>query len=280
MAIPIKNKEAIARMRESCAIAAGVLHELKRLVQTGISTQDLEEAGRDLIARHGARSACHGYTIGSRRYPAYTCISVNDEVVHGIPSIRRILRDGDIVSLDIVIEHDGYVGDNATTVPVGRVAPAVEQLLRVTREALGLGIAQAVTGHRIGDISHAIQLHVESHGFSVVRDMVGHGVGRSMHEEPQIPNFGRPGKGDFIKPGMTLAIEPMVNLGGYKTKTLTDGWTVVTTDGSPSAHFEHTVLTTDRGPEILTLPRAPESSNFKSQVSEVSSKAQISNLKS
>ena len=280
MAIPIKNKEAIARMRESCAIAAGVLHELKRLVQTGISTQDLEEAGRDLIARHGARSACHGYTIGSRRYPAYTCISVNDEVVHGIPSIRRILRDDDIVSLDIVIEHDGYVGDNATTVPVGRVAPAVEQLLRVTREALGLGIAQAVTGHRIGDISHAIQLHVESHGFSVVRDMVGHGVGRSMHEEPQIPNFGRPGKGDFIKPGMTLAIEPMVNLGGYKTKTLTDGWTVVTTDGSPSAHFEHTVLTTDRGPEILTLPRAPESSNFKSQVSEVSSKAQISNLKS
>jgi methionyl aminopeptidase len=280
MAIPIKNKEAIARMRESCAIAAGVLHELKRLVQPGISTQDLEEAGRDLIAHHGARSACHGYTIGSRRYPAYTCISVNDEVVHGIPSIRRILRDGDIVSLDIVIEHDGYIGDNATTVPVGRVAPAVEQLLRVTREALGLGIAQAVTGHRIGDISHAIQLHVESHGFSVVRDMVGHGVGRSMHEEPQIPNFGRPGKGDFIKPGMTLAIEPMVNLGGYKTKTLTDGWTVVTTDGSPSAHFEHTVLTTDRGPEILTRPRAPESSNFKSQISEVSSKAQISNLKS
>jgi methionyl aminopeptidase len=260
MAIPIKSKEAIVRMRESCAIAAGVLHQLKQLVQPGISTQDLEEAGRDLIASHGARSACYGYTIGSRRYPAYTCISVNEEVVHGIPSIRRILRDGDIVSLDIVIEHNGYIGDNAFTVPVGRVAPEVDKLLRVTREALDLGLAQAVTGHRIGDISHAIQAHVEAHGFSVVRDMVGHGVGRSMHEEPQIPNFGKPGKGDLIKPGMTLAIEPMVNLGGYKTKTLADGWTVVTADGSPSAHFEHTVLTTERGPEILTLPASVPSS--------------------
>jgi methionyl aminopeptidase len=280
MAIPIKNKEAIARMRESCAIAAGVLHQLKQLVQPGMSTQDLEEAGRDLIASHGARSACYGYTIGSRRYPAHTCISVNEEVVHGIPSIRRILRDGDIVSLDIVIERNGYIGDNAFTVPVGSVAPEVEKLLRVTREALDLGIAQAVTGHRIGDISHAIQAHVESNGFSVVRDMVGHGVGRSMHEEPQIPNFGKPGKGDLIKPGMTLAIEPMVNLGGYKTKTLADGWTVVTTDGSPSAHFEHTVLTTERGPEILTIPAPTQITNFKSQISGPNFKSQISNLKS
>ncbi|HTQ32427.1 MAG TPA: type I methionyl aminopeptidase [Opitutaceae bacterium] len=260
MAIPIKNKEAIARMRESCAIAASVLHRLKQLVQPGISTQDLEEAGRDLIARLGARSACYGYTLGSRRYPAHTCISVNDEVVHGIPSFRRILRDGDIVSLDIVVEHDGYIGDNAATVPVGRIAPEIEKLLRVTREALDLGIAQAVTGHRIGDISHAIQAHVEASGFSVVRDMVGHGVGLSMHEEPQIPNFGKPGKSDPIKPGMTLAIEPMVNLGGYKTRILADGWTVVTADGSPSAHFEHTVLTTARGPEILTIPPPASSS--------------------
>jgi methionyl aminopeptidase len=279
MAIPIKNKEAIARMRESCAIASGVLHRLKQLVQPGISTQDLEEAGRDSIAQYGARSACHGYTIGSRRYPAHTCISVNEEVVHGIPSIRRILRDGDIVSLDIVIGYNGYIGDNALTVPVGRIAPEVEKLLRITREALELGIAQAVTGHRIGDISHAIQTHVEAHGLSVVRDMVGHGVGRSMHEEPQIPNFGKPGKGDLIKPGMTLAIEPMVNLGGYKTRTLADGWTVVTTDGLPSAHFEHTVLTTESGPEILTFP-TDQIFNLKSPISNPSSKSPISNLKS
>ena len=255
MTIPIKNKDGIARMREACAIAATVLDHLKPLVRPGITTQDLEEAGRDLIARLGARSACYGYQHGSRRYPAHTCISVNDEVVHGIPSFRRVLRDGDIVSLDIVVWHEGYVGDNAFTVPVGQVSPVQEKLLRVSREALDLGIRQAVSGNRIGDISAAIQQYVESHGFSVVRDMVGHGVGVSMHEPPEIPNFGRRGTGDRIKPGMTLAIEPMVNAGGYKTKTLSDGWTVVTADGSASAHFEHTVLTTERGPEILTIPR-------------------------
>jgi methionyl aminopeptidase len=253
--IPIKHDRQIVRMRESCAIAANVLQELKALVRPGISTQDLEEAGRAAIAQQGARSACYGYQIGSRRYPAHTCISVNEEVVHGIPSFRRILRDGDIVSLDIVVEHEGYIGDNAATVPVGLVSPAVQQLLRVTEEALRLGIAEARVGHRIGDISSAIQRHVEGHGFGVVRDMVGHGVGLSMHEEPQIPNFGRRNSGDRIKAGMTLAIEPMVNLGSYRTKTLTDGWTVVAADGSPSAHFEHTVLTTEKGPEILTIPR-------------------------
>ena len=255
MTIPIKDKTGIAKMREACAIAATVLDQLKHLVRPGVTTQDLEEAGRDLIARLGARSACYGYQHGSRRYPAHTCISVNDEVVHGIPSFRGVLRDGDIVSLDIVVWHDGYVGDNAFTVPVGPVSTAVEKLLRITREALDLGIKQAQVGNRIGDISAAVQQFVESNGFSVVRDMVGHGVGVSMHEPPEIPNFGRKGTGDKIKPGMTLAIEPMVNLGAYKTKTLSDGWTVVTADGSPSAHFEHTVLTTERGPEILTLPR-------------------------
>ena len=253
--IPIKDKVGIAKMREACAIAATVLDQLKPLVRPGITTQDLEEAGRDWIARLGARSACYGYQHGSRRYPAHTCISVNDEVVHGIPSFKRILRDGDIVSLDIVVSHDGYIGDNAFTVPVGNVSPAVEKLLRVTREALDLGIRAALVGNRIGDISAAVQQYVEANGFSVVRDMVGHGVGASMHEPPEIPNFGRKGTGDKIKPGMTLAIEPMVNLGAYKTKTLSDGWTVVTADGSPSAHFEHTVLTTERGPEILTIPR-------------------------
>jgi methionyl aminopeptidase len=216
----------------------------------------LEEAGRDWIARLGARSACYGYQHGSRRYPAHTCISVNDEVVHGIPSFRRILRDGDIVSLDIVVWHDGYVGDNACTVPVGIIQPQLQDLLRVTREALDLGIREARVGQRIGDVSAAIQHHVESHGYSVVRDMVGHGVGVAMHEPPEIPNFGRKGTGDRIKAGMTLAIEPMVNLGGHKTKILGDGWTCVTADGSPSAHFEHTVLTTEAGPEILTRPRS------------------------
>jgi len=256
MTIPIKSKEGIAKMREACAIAATVLENLKPLVRPGITTQDLEEAGRDWIARLGARSACYGYQHGSRRYPAHTCISVNDEVVHGIPSFRRVLRDGDVVSLDIVVWYNGYVGDNAYTVPVGNVQPGLEKLLRVSREALDLGIRQATMGNRIGDISAAIQQHVESHGFSVVRDMVGHGVGVSMHEPPEIPNFGRKGSGDKIKPGMTLAIEPMVNLGGHKTKILSDGWTCVTADGSPSAHFEHTVLTTESGPEILTIPHA------------------------
>lgn len=241
-------------MRDACAVAATVLDQLKAQVQPGVTTYDLDQYARDLITRLGATSACYGYQIGSKRYPAYTCISVNEEVVHGIGSMKRVLIDGDVISLDVVVSYGGYVGDNATTVPVGVVPERVAKMLSVSNEALAIGIAQATVGNRIGDISHAIQRHVESHGFSVVRDMVGHGIGTSMHEEPQIPNFGRKGQGPKIKPGMTFAIEPMVNLGGYRTKTLADGWTVVTTDGSPSAHFEHTVLTTDRGPEILTIP--------------------------
>ena len=259
--IPIKDKEGIARMRDACAIAATVLEVLRPLVRPGITTQDLEEAGRDAIAELGARSACYGYQHQARRYPAHTCISVNEEVVHGIPSFRRVLREGDLVSLDIVVEYRGYIGDNAATVAIGPAQPEVERLLQVTREALGLGIGQAQVGNRVGDISHAIQEHVERSGFSVVRDMVGHGVGREMHEPPEIPNFGRRGTGERLKPGMTLAIEPMVNLGGYKTKTLADGWTVVTADGKPSAHFEHTVLITEEEPEILTC--LPEKAGLK-----------------
>ncbi len=254
--IPIKNKEGVTRMRESCAIAALVLQQLKELVRPGLTTYDLDQAARDFIAQHGARSACYGYQIGNRRFPAYTCLSVNEEVVHGIGSLKRILREGDVVSLDVVIEYKGYIGDNATTVPLGSVSPRVAELLKVSEEALYLGIKQAVVGNRIGDISHAIQTYVESHGFGVVRDLVGHGVGVSMHEEPQIPNFGRRNSGDKIKAGMTLAIEPMVNLGTYRTKTLSDGWTIVAADNAPSAHFEHTVLTTENGPEILTIPKA------------------------
>jgi methionyl aminopeptidase len=256
MSLVAKGREDIARMREACAIAAQVLAVLQPLVRPGVTTQDLEEAGRDEIARHGARSACYGYRHGSRRYPAHTCISVNEEVVHGIPTLKRVLRPGDIVSLDIVVEKDGWIGDNAATVPVEPVGPEAARLLRVTREALDVGIRAAQVGNRIGDISHAIQAFVEGHGFSVVRDMVGHGVGSSMHEPPEIPNFGKRGTGERIKPGLTLAIEPMVNAGGFRTRTLSDGWTVVTEDGAPSAHFEHTVLTTDKGPEILTLPPA------------------------
>lgn len=254
--IPIKNSEAIRRMRESCAIAATVLAKLKAQVRPGITTKDLDEIGRDLIASFGARSACYGYQLHSRRYPAHTCLSVNEEVVHGIGSLKRILREGDIISLDVVVEYNGYIGDNAATVPVGAIAPRTAELLKTTEEALYVGIKQAQVGNRIGDISHAIQTYVEARGFGVVREMVGHGVGREMHEEPQIPNFGRKNTGEKIKPGMTFAIEPMVNLGTHRVRTLSDGWTVVSDDGSPSAHFEHTVLTTDSGPEILTIPRA------------------------
>jgi len=252
----IKTAADIVRMREACAIAATVLAKLKEHVAPGITTYDLDQIAKTLIAGYGARSADYGYQIGSRRFPAYICVSVNDEIVHGIGTLKRILHDGDIVSLDVTVEYNGCIGDNALTMPVGRISPTLQQLLQVTERALQLGIAQAKVDNRIGDISAAIQEYVESHGFSVVRDLVGHGVGFSMHEPPEIPNFGRKGAGPRIKAGMTLAIEPMVNLGGYRTKTLADGWTVVTADGSASAHFEHTVLTTDRGPEILTVPRS------------------------
>jgi len=253
--IPIKNERQIVAMRDACAVAATVLQETRAVVRPGISTQDLEEAAIESMKRLGAKSACFGYQIGNRRFPAHTCISVNEEVVHGIPSFRRILRDGDLVAIDIVVSYNGFIGDNAVTVPVGVASSEHVRLLTVTEEALRIGVSKAVVGNRIGDISNAVQTYVESHGFSVVRDMVGHGVGISMHEEPQIPNFGRKNSGEKIRSGMTLAIEPMVNFGTHRTKTLSDGWTVITSDGSPSAHFEHTVLTTDKGPEILTIPR-------------------------
>ncbi|HLP07789.1 MAG TPA: type I methionyl aminopeptidase [Opitutaceae bacterium] len=256
--IPIKNKDGVAGMREACRVAAAVLAKMRALAAAGITTYDLDQEAKKIIEGYGARSACFNYRTarGQRAYPAYTCISVNEEVVHGIGSIKRILRPGDIVSLDVVVEYGGWIGDNATTVRIAPIAPEVERLLQVTESALGHGIAAAKVGNRIGDVSNAIQTFVESHGFSVVRDMVGHGVGRSMHEEPQIPNFGRKGTGEKIRPGMTLAIEPMVNTGTHRIETLGDSWTIVTADGKPSAHFEHTVLTTESGPEILTIPPA------------------------
>jgi methionyl aminopeptidase len=251
--IPIKSASEIQKMRAACAAAAEILHDVAAMVQPGRTTGELDDAAGRWIAQRGGKSAFLGY----RGYPGQICVSVNDEVVHGIPGARK-LQYGDIVSLDVGIILNGYVGDNATTVAVGLVQPRTQELLRVTQQALAAGIAQARVGKRVGDISHVIQTTVEAHGFSVVREFVGHGVGRKLHEEPQIPNFGRAKDGPKLKPGMTLAIEPMINAGTYEVKVLSDGWTVVTSDGAPSAHFEHTVLITEGEPEILTwLKKSP-----------------------
>ncbi len=250
--IPIKSKEEIASMREACRVAATVLSRLREMVAPGVNTYDLDQAGREFMRELGAKSACHNYRTGRLVFPAHTCLSVNDEVVHGIGKLQRVLEDGDVISLDVVVEHDGFIGDNAATVAVGEVNGETARLLKVTEESLAAGIAVAREGKRVGDISSTVQRYVESRGFSVVRQFVGHGVGRSMHEEPQIPNFGRKGTGPKLRAGMTLAIEPMVNQGGSSVRVLPDGWTVVTEDGTPSAHFEHTVLITSGEPEILT----------------------------
>jgi methionyl aminopeptidase len=252
--IPIKSPYGIARMREACAVAASVLHEIRKLVAPGVTTYDLDQAARQIIAAHGAKSADYGYQIGDRRYPAYTCISVNDEVVHGIPSLKRVLRDGDIASLDVTVEYNGYIGDNALTVPVGQISQRDAALLRDTAAALRIGISKARPGARVGEISHAIQTHAKKCGYGIVRDLTGHGVGTSMHEPPNIPNYGRRSDGAKLLPGMTIAIEPMLNLGTGDVETLADGWTIVTADGQNSAHFEHTVLITETGSEILTIP--------------------------
>lgn len=253
--IPIKNADEIRRMRNAGRVAANVLDKLAALVKPGITTYDLDHACKDLIAGYGAVSACYNYPNGRLRYPSYVCISTNEEVVHGIGSLKRVLKEGDIVSLDVSLIYDGFVGDNTRTVRVGKVSDEVEKLLQVTEQSLYLGIEQARPGNRIGDISHAIQQHVELNGFSIVREFVGHGVGASMHEEPQIPNYGRPHTGPRLHPGMTLAIEPMVNMGRPGIAFADDGWTAYTKDRKPSAHFEHTVLVTEQGAEILTIPQ-------------------------
>jgi len=239
-------------MREACAIAATVLQRLKDRVKPGISTYDLDQAARELIAQFGARSACHGYQIGSRRYPAYSCISVNEEVVHGIPSTKRVLKSGDIVGLDFGVIYDGYYGDSAMTVPIGQISPEVEHLLRVTEQCLYKAIEQAVPGNYISDISGAVQKLAEANNYGIVREFCGHGIGRSLHEDPPVLNYVQNGKGPKIKQGLVLAIEPMINLGSDKVRVLEDGWTVITADGRPSAHFEHTVAVTPDGPMILT----------------------------
>jgi methionyl aminopeptidase len=247
-------------MRAACAAAARVLKAVADLVEPGRTTGELDEAAGELMKNCGGKSPFLGY----KGYPGHICVSVNDEVVHGIPGKRRV-QYGDIVSLDIGIILNGFVGDNATTVAVGLIEARTQELLRVTEQALLAGIGQARDGNRVGDVSHAIQSMVEANGFSVVREFVGHGVGRKMHEEPQIPNYGRPGDGPKLRPGMTLAIEPMINAGTSEVKMLSDGWTVITADGAPSAHFEHTVLVTDGNAEILTwLKKSPYESKAQS----------------
>lgn len=250
--IAIKNRNEIEKMREACRVAATVLHKIRGFVAPGVNTYDLDQEAKRLIEELGGQSACHNYKVGPHTYPSYSCLSVNEEVVHGIGSLKRVLKEGDIIALDVVVAYEGYIGDNAATVPVGEVRPEVSHLLKVTEDALYEGIAKAREGNRVGDISSAVQRYVESRNMSVVREFVGHGVGASMHEEPQIPNFGRRGTGPRLRAGMTLAIEPMVNLGGADVEVLADGWTVVTADREPSAHFEHTVLVTPGAPEILT----------------------------
>ena len=245
--IVCKSPAEIEKMRASAALVAEVLGELAAMVTPGVSTHDLDVAAERMVRAGGAEPAFKGY----RGYPCTLCASVNEQVIHGIPS-KRPLADGDIVSLDMGVKLNGYYGDSAVTVPVGRVSPEAETLLRVTQEALEKGIAQVRLGGRVSDIGHAIQTHVEAHGFSVVREFVGHGIGTSLHEDPQIANYGNPGSGPRLAEGMTLAIEPMVNVGRSQVKMLSDGWTAVTKDGSLSAHFEHTVAVTKSGPLVLT----------------------------
>lgn len=245
--IILKSAEEIEKMRKSGQIAAQISQKLTEKVKPGVTTKELDRVASTLIKMHKARPAF----LGFRGFPASICTSVNDQIVHGIPGSYR-LREGDIISLDFGVVHQGYYSDMAITLPVGSISEDAQRLIEVTRSALVSGISQMVPGNRLYDISSAIQECAESNGFSVVRDLVGHGIGQEMHEEPQIPNFGKKSTGPYLKAGMVFALEPMVNMGRYEIKTLDDHWTVVTADGSLSCHFEHTVAITDNGPEILT----------------------------
>ena len=252
--IVLKNERDLDAMRPACAVAGTVLEEIAAFIKPGLTTRQVDEFAAKRIKQHGAKSAFLGY----RNYPCHTCLSVNEEVVHGLAGDRE-LRFGDIISVDVGVFYKGFVGDTARTVAVGGCGVAAQRLMDVTEHALGEGIAAAVPGNRVTDISRAIQTYVEANGFSVVREFVGHGVGRSMHEEPQVPNFVDPKSNQKLRSGMTLAIEPMVNTGQAGVKILKDGWTVVTQDGLLSAHFEHTVLITEGEPEILTCPETKPS---------------------
>ena len=247
--IVLKTGRELKIMREACRISAGALQTAGKAVEPGVTTAEIDKLAEDYIRSQGGVPNFKNY----EGYPATACISINNEVIHGIPTTKRVLKAGDIVSIDLGAKFEGYHGDNAATFACGDVSPEAKRLMDTTKESLYEGIAAAVVGGRIGDISHAVQSYVEARGYSVVRQFVGHGIGTSLHEAPEVPNFGTPGRGFRLMPGMTLAIEPMVNAGGSEVKILPDGWTVLTKDGSLSAHFEHTVVITADGPKIMTL---------------------------
>jgi methionyl aminopeptidase len=247
--IIIKSDQEIDLMRESGKVTAYILKELENVIKPGISTADVDKFVEDTIRSHGMTPTFKGYG----GFPASACVSINEEVVHGIPNKKRIIHEGDIVSVDVGSTYRGYVSDAARTYPVGKVSAAAQKLIDVTRESFFEGIKYCKVGYRLSDISHAIQKKAESEGFSVIRDFVGHGVGQDMHEEPQIPNYGRPGRGPRLAKGMVFAIEPMICEGAYDVETLSNDWTVVTLDGKLSAHYENTVVITDGEPELLTL---------------------------
>ena len=247
--IVLKTTRELSLMKEACVISAGALKAAGAAVEPGVSTEEINRVAHDFIVRHGAVPTFLGYS----GYPAASCISINDEVIHGIPSKKRVIEEGDIVSIDLGAVLEGFNGDNAATFAAGAISSEAKRLCDTTKESLFLGIEKAVAGGRIGDIGSAVQRHCESRGYSVVREFVGHGVGHKLHEDPSVPNYGTPGRGVRLLPGMTIAIEPMINLGKADVKTLPDGWTVKTRDGKLSAHFEHTVAITPSGPKILTL---------------------------
>ena len=247
--IIIKSKQEIGLMREAGKVTGHILNELNEMIKPGISTMDIDRFVEKTVKEYGMRAAEKGYC----GYPASVCTSVNEEVVHGIPSRKRILREGDIVSVDLVVEHRGYMADAARTYAVGEISPEANHLIETAEEAFWKGMEFARVGFRLSDISHAVQTAVEGEGFGVIRDFVGHGIGSSMHEDPQIPNYGKPGKGPRLQAGMTLAIEPMICQGSYEVDVLLDDWTAVTVDGGLAAHYENTVVITDGEPELLTL---------------------------
>ena len=249
--IYLKSENEILKMRESAQLVSQTLAQVGKHIEPGVQTGKLDQIAEDYIKQHNARPAFKGYGSPKNPFPGTLCISVNEEVVHGIPG-KRTLKEGDIVSIDCGVEKDGYFGDHAYTFAVGECDDETMHLLRTTLESLYIGIEQAVHGNRIGDIGNSIQTHCEREGFGVVRDLVGHGLGRSLHEDPSVPNYGRKGRGERLRSGMTLAIEPMINMGTWKVNTLSDGWTIVTADGKNSAHFEHDVVVREGEAEILS----------------------------
>jgi methionyl aminopeptidase len=254
--VTIKSQKEIEKMKEACRITALVYEEIEKYIKPGITTMDLDNFAEKIIREHGGIPAQKGYPSGEKGVPAFPgtlCISINDEIIHGIPSKRTIIKDGDVVSVDLVVYKNGFHGDAARTYIVGKTSPEKQRLVDITKQAFFEGIKYAVKGNRIGDISHAIGEFVEKNGYNVVREFQGHGIGEEMHEDPGIPNYGKAGRGIRLEPGMTLAIEPMVMVGKPNICVLDDGWTIVTEDGSLAAHYENTILITEKEPEVLTL---------------------------